>query len=76
MFSYKRNFIRLNDKTVECIKSFYEHHLKPNCLDEVKTIYNCDVVLRAHGKLHFCQTVEEVDFEEISTENAAIIISE
>lgn len=75
MFSYKRNFIRLTDKTVECIKSFHEHHLKANTIDSIKELYECDVVLRANGKLYFCQTIEEVDFEELTADETQLIVS-
>ena len=61
-----KEFIRYNDNLYTLTKRYQEVSVKPDKIQELKELLNCDIVLRKDGWLLYCERVEEA---EIVTEN-------
>jgi hypothetical protein len=62
MFNIKREFIQWEDGLVEVIKSCPSHRVKD--ANGLKTLLECDVVLRKNETTYICRKVSEAELVE------------
>ena len=63
MFSIPINFIRVNDGLFRVVRTFKEDYVKN--VDGLKELLHIDIVFRKDGLLYFCNTVQDLDYEQI-----------
>jgi len=62
MFTIKREFIQWEDGLVEVIEKYATHRIKD--VNGLKTLLDCDVVLRKDDTTYICRKVSEAELVE------------
>ena len=62
MFTIKREFIQWEDGLVEVIEKYATHRIKD--VNGLKTLLECDVVLRKDETTYICRKVSEAELVE------------
>ena len=62
MFIIKREFIQWEDGLVEVIEKYLSHRIKD--VNGLKTLLDCDVVLRKDETTYICRKVSEAELVE------------
>lgn len=62
MFTIKREFIQWEDGLVEVIEKYLSHRIKD--VNGLKTLLDCDVVLRKDETTYICRKVSEAELVE------------
>jgi len=62
MFTIKREFIQWEDGLVEVIEKYATHRIKD--VNALKTLLDCDVVLRKDETTYICRKVSEAELVE------------
>ena len=71
MITLRREFIQWEDGLVEVIKKCASHRIKD--VNGLKTLLDCDVVLRKNETTYFCTKVSEAEqIEDSATEDTTI----
>ena len=62
-----KKIIYNKDKAYQLVRVIPENQLKNPATRVLKEWFKCDTLLRAEGKLYFCRLIEEIEYEEISS---------
>lgn len=62
MVTIKREFIQWEDSLVEVIEKYLSHRIKD--VNGLKTLLDCDVVLRKNETTYICRKVSEAELVE------------
>ena len=61
-----KEIITANDNLYQLIRVLKENQLKHLDTDILRKYFLCDKVLRKQGKLYFCRTIKDIEYEEIN----------
>ena len=62
-----KNIVYNKDKAYQLVRVIPETQLKNPDTRVLKEWFKCDTLLRAEGKLYICRLIEEIEYEEISS---------
>jgi len=61
-----KEIIYNGDKAYQLVRVLTESQLKNPDTSLLKKWFMCDTLLRNQGKLYFCRTIEDIEYEEIN----------
>jgi len=57
----RKEFIRHNDKLYLIVEIYPEQKIKSDKIQELRTLLDCDIVLRKDGLLLYCEQIAEAE---------------
>jgi hypothetical protein len=57
----RKEFIRHNDKLYLIVEIYAEQKIKPDKIQELRGLLDCDIVLRKDGLLLYCEQIAEAE---------------
>lgn len=57
----RKEFIRYNDKLYLIVEIYGEQKVKPDKIQELRGLLDCDIVLRKDGLLLYCEQIAEAE---------------
>jgi hypothetical protein len=57
----RKEFIRHNDNLYLIIEIYSEQRIKPDKIQELRGLLDCDIVLRKDGLLLYCEQIAEAE---------------
>lgn len=56
--------VKYNDQLFNVKAKYAEHKIKPECVQELKELLECDIVLRNNGLFYYCELIPELEIIE------------